>query len=182
MEWNDIKTEYITTGISYKKLAEKHGIPFTTLSQRGTKEHWKELRRKHRENIVMKSVKKAEDRAVDYKSVLYELAYKVARQLAELTDDKSVEQLARAGIKPRDITGAIKDLEDALHVKSDADLREQEARIAKLKRDAEENGTDRTVQVIIAGDAEKYSRSGIICGNVQPQKGHARWGSTVRMP
>ena len=48
--------------------------------------------------------------------------------------------LISAGVKPRDITGAIKDLEDALHVKSAADLREQEARIKKLQKEAE--GTD----------------------------------------
>ena len=64
-----------------------------------------------------------------------------------------MSELAAAGIKPRDITGAIKDLEDILHVKSAADLQEQEARIAKLRREAEGDTTE-SVKIVIAGDAE----------------------------
>lgn len=44
--------------------------------------------------------------------------------------------MAAKGVKPRDITGAIKDLEDALHIKSEADIREQAARIKKMEKDA----------------------------------------------
>ena len=62
------------------------------------------------------------------------------------------------GIKPRDITGAIKDLEDALHVKSEFDLKEQEARIAKLRKEAEtESKEDMTIQVVIPKSVEDYS-------------------------
>lgn len=136
MDWNAIKTEYITTSISYRKLAEKYGVPFITLSQRARKEKWAELRRKHNDRIITKTLEKAEAKAVDYKSMLYDLAYKVAKQLVEMTDRTPLDKLALIGIKPRDITGAIKDLEDALHIKSESDLKEQEARIAKLRREA----------------------------------------------
>ena len=72
--------------------------------------------------------------------MLYDLAYKVAQQLTDLVEGNDIVTLISAGVKPRDITGAIKDLEDALHVKSAADLKEQEARIRKLQKEAE--GTD----------------------------------------
>lgn len=158
MDWNKIKTEYITTSISYRKLAEKYETPFNTLQCRARKEKWVELRKKHQDKIVTKSVARAESRAVDYKSTLYDLAFKVAKQLSDMTDEMSISQLSAMGIKPRDITGAIKDLEDALHVKSESDLKEQEARIAKLRKEAEtESKDDMTIQVVIPKSVEDYS-------------------------
>ena len=156
-DWNAIKTEYITTTISYRKLCEKHDIPFNTLQQRANKEKWVQARKKHQDKIVTKSVKKAETKAIDYKSTLYSLAYKVAKQLNDMTEQNTISELAVMGIKPRDITGAIKDLEDALHVKSEADLREQEARIEKLRKEAQEEQESKDIKVIISTDLDEYS-------------------------
>ena len=158
MDWNSIKTEYITTSISYRKLADKHGVPFKTLAYRAGNEKWPKLRQRHSDNIVTKSVKEAEKGAKEYKSTLYALAYKVAMQLDSLTEGRTMEELVAVGIKPRDITGAIKDLEDVLHIKSETDIAEQQARIAKLQKEAEgESSEDKAVKVIIADGAEKYS-------------------------
>ena len=156
-DWNAIKTEYITTTISYRKLANKHEIPFRTLQQRATKDKWVEAKKKHNAKIVSKSVKKAETKAIDYKSTLYSLAYKVAKQLNDMTEQNSISELAVMGIKPRDITGAIKDLEDALHVKSEADLREQEARIEKLRKEAQAEQESKDIKVIISSELDEYS-------------------------
>ena len=157
VDWKKVKTEYITTTISYRKLAEKHDIPFNTLQCRAKKEKWVELRQRHQDNIVAKSVEKAEESAVDYKSSIYDLAYKVAMQLNEMTDNKTISELVKIGIKPRDITGAIKDLEDALHIKSMADMREQEARIANLQKQAVDDAP-KEITVHIQGDASDYSK------------------------
>ena len=157
VDWKKVKTEYITTTISYRKLAEKHDIPFNTLQCRAKKEQWVELRQRHQDKIVAKSVEKAEENAIDYKSAIYDLAYKVAAQLNELTDSKTILELVKIGIKPRDITGAIKDLEDALHIKSMADMREQEARISNLQKQAVDDAP-KEVMVHIKGDASNYSK------------------------
>ena len=157
VDWKKVKTEYITTTISYRKLAEKHDIPFNTLQCRAKKEKWVELRQRHQDKIVAKSVEKAEESAIDYKSAIYDLAYKVATQLDELTDSKTILELVKIGIKPRDITGAIKDLEDALHIKSMVDMREQEARIANLQKQAAEDAP-KEITVHIQGDASDYSK------------------------
>ena len=157
VDWKKVKTEYITTTISYRKLAEKNDIPFNTLQCRAKKEKWVELRQRHQDKIVAKSVEKAEESAIDYKSAIYDLAYKVATQLNELTDNKTILELVKIGIKPRDITGAIKDLEDALHIKSMVDMREQEARIANLQKQATEDAP-KEITVHIQGDASEYSK------------------------
>ena len=157
VDWKKIKTEYITTNTSYRKLSEKYGVPFNTLQCRGRKENWVELHNRHQDNIITKSVEKAEESAIDYKSAIYDLAYKVAMQLNEMTNDKTISDLVKMGIKPRDITGAIKDLEDALHIKSMSDMREQEARIANLQKQAIDEAP-KEITVHIQGDASDYSK------------------------
>ena len=64
-DWVKIKTEYITTDTGYRKLADKYGVSFRTLSQRAKDEEWVEERKKHREKVVKKAVRKAESRKAD---------------------------------------------------------------------------------------------------------------------
>ena len=155
-DWETVKTEYITTNTSYRKLCGKYNIPITTLAERGKREGWTKDRQRHRDRVVAKSVKSAEKVGVNYRDLLYELAYKVAGQLNEMTNNHSIEELALSGIKPKDITGAIKDLEDALHIKSDKDLREQEARIAKMQKEIDADSVDRTITVKLTGETDDW--------------------------
>lgn len=156
VDWKKIKTEYITTNTSYRKLAKKYDIPFNTLQCRAKKEKWVELRKQHQDNIVTKSIERAEENAIDYKSDLYDLAYKVATQLKDMINENTISELVAMGIKPRDITGAIKDLEDALHIKSVSDIKEQEARIAKLRKEVESEDKDNTITINICGGEESW--------------------------
>lgn len=159
MDWEAIKVEYITSNIGYRMLAQKYKVPFKTLAHRAKVEGWVSLRQQHKDNIVTQSVKKAAKAATGYRTTLYELAYKVANQIGDLTDDNSLTDLAVLGISPRQITGAIKDLEDILHIKSDVDIEEQQARIAKLQKEVADDNSkeDKTVRVVISGDAGSYS-------------------------
>ena len=156
VDWKKIKTEYITTNTSYRKLAKKYDIPFNTIQCRAKKEKWVELRNQYQDNIVAKSVKKAEESSIDYKSTIYDLAYKVAMQLNDMTDNNTISDLVAMGLKPRDITGAIKDLEDALHIKSMSDMKEQEARIAKLRKETEEEKKDTSINITFGDEVKKY--------------------------
>ncbi len=58
MDWNTIKTEYITGDDSYKVLAGKWGVSFRTLSQKGQKEGWFPARLEYRDSVVKKIVRK----------------------------------------------------------------------------------------------------------------------------
>lgn len=44
IDWIPIKNEYINTNISYRKLAEKHNISFSTLEKKARKDGWKKLK------------------------------------------------------------------------------------------------------------------------------------------
>ena len=157
-DWNKIKTEYITTDTSYRKLAEKHGVGESTLFTRASKEKWVEQKEQHQSKTVAKTLdaisKKQVDRAANLVSVADLLLTKV-KSLVEsdaeiLSDTQSLKH----------ISGVLKDIKEIKGFKSDVDLREQEARIAKLRREAEreEDDHNKTVVVTIAGGDESWRK------------------------
>ena len=60
--WKKIRSEYIKGGISYAKLAEKHGVPFGTLTKRAATEKWSEARKRCGEKTVTKTAEKIADK------------------------------------------------------------------------------------------------------------------------
>ena len=57
------------------------------------------------------------------------------------------------------LTSALKDLKEIKGYKSNIDLREQEARIRNLERQAEaDNKDDNDIKVVIEGSLEDYSK------------------------
>ena len=55
-EWEQIKTEYVTTDISYRKLADKYGMAYGRLQTRGFNDGWQEAREEYKKNLFKKSV------------------------------------------------------------------------------------------------------------------------------
>nr|DAZ12950.1 MAG TPA: Protein of unknown function (DUF1804) [Caudoviricetes sp.] len=67
-EWKDIRNEYINGSISYRKLAEKHGISFNTLCNRAKKEEWVEKRKKQHDKINAKIEQKTVEKIAEIES------------------------------------------------------------------------------------------------------------------
>lgn len=65
VDWLKIKTEYISGDISYRKLAEKHSVPFPTLRDRATSEGWKKQRDKQRDKVITKAEQKSVEKTSD---------------------------------------------------------------------------------------------------------------------
>ena len=67
--WKRIKAEYIAGGTSYRKLADKYGVSFSTLRKIAAKEKWSELRNKagaKRDTKIVEVIgDKEADRAID---------------------------------------------------------------------------------------------------------------------
>lgn len=59
--WEKIKTEYITTKISTRKLAEKYKVALATVQNKCKKEKWVEERNKHNRKVISKAVQKTEN-------------------------------------------------------------------------------------------------------------------------
>lgn len=56
-DWESIKTEYVTTKISYRALADKYGISCRTVFARGKREGWVQERQKHKDAVVARMVR-----------------------------------------------------------------------------------------------------------------------------
>ena len=147
MDWKKIKAEYIAGGTSYRKLADKHGVSFTTLQRKAKEEKWLELRRQKEDRTETKIVEAISTsdakKAVDIINVADKLLEKIGELAEKVGDADTIKKL----------TSAIKDLRDIKGIKSEADMREQEARIAKLQKEAQEEDNSTTeIKVTFGSD------------------------------
>ena len=154
MSWREIKAEYVAGGTSLRKLSEKHGVSFSTIQKKSMEEKWGDLRKKSRrkaeEKLIDTVSSKEAKRGADIVDVADKLIGKICEMLdADVTNAQSIKSL----------TSALKDLKEIKGFKSEADMREQEARIKKLQKEAEgEDNKDTTVIVQFEEDITKWSK------------------------
>ena len=82
-DWQAIKTEYITTETSYRKLAQKYGIHYKVISERGKVEKWVELRSQHRDKTLTKTLDKISSKKADKMARIDDLADKLLEKLEQ---------------------------------------------------------------------------------------------------
>ena len=153
MDWKRIKAEYIAGGTSYRKLAEKHKVSFSTLRKVAAKEQWTELRNKTRAKMDTKISDSVSDKEADKAVNIIDVADKLLCKISELMDAVPLDTQSM-----KHLTSALKDLKEIKGFKSDADMREQEARIAKLQREAEnEDDTVSQIEVVFNAGPEEWN-------------------------
>ena len=152
-DWNKIKTEYITTDTSYRKLAQKYGLDQATIAQRGKKEDWVGIRKQKASEIQAKIIDAVEDREVDRATRLQSVADKLLDKVEALVDTGDFTYMNSQSMKH--ISGVLKDIKEIQMIRSDADMREQEARIANLRKQAEKEDDSNTEVIITFGSEEK---------------------------
>lgn len=154
-DWKAIKAEYIRGGTSYRKLCDKYGVSFSSLRGIAGKEKWTELREQAQHRADTKLVEKVSNEATGKNTKIIDVADKLLDKLNQVLD--SMGELNTRSLK--DITSALKDLKDIKGFKSAIDLKEQEARIAKLEKEAQaEKKEDNEIKVTIEGDLDEYSK------------------------
>ena len=153
-DWQAIKTEYITTDTSYRKLAQKYGVRYSTICDRSKKENWIAKRDQHRDKTETKTINAISNKQADRAAKLIGVSELLLDKVKSLIEDNPEILILPQNIKH--ISGVLKDLKDIQMIKSEADLREQEARIEKLRREAEpDKGTD-TPKLIVEGLPEEF--------------------------
>lgn len=157
VDWQAIKTEYITTETSYRKLAQKYGVSYNAIGNRSRDENWQDLRDQHMTNTMTKTMNAIASQQARRAARLQTVADKLLTKVERLVDEG--EELLTDTSAMRDIARVLKDIKDIQMIKSDADIREQNARIDKLRKEAMVDEVDKqqTVTVIMGGDAEKYA-------------------------
>lgn len=152
-DWKRIKAEYLAGGTSYRKLAEKYGVSPTTLTKVAIREGWVEARQqtqiKKTSKIIDSVSEKEAKKAVD----IIDVADKLLDKMSELVETMVVDTQSF-----KQLTSALKDLKDIKGYKSEADMREQEARIEKLRKECEKDDASNLPTLEIKGLPEEFKR------------------------
>ena len=154
-DWQAIKTEYITTDTSYRKLAQKYGINVTTIAKTASAEEWVEQRKQYANKTQAKTIAKISQQEANRAARIHTVADKLLNKIEAMVDaDKPMDT---KGL--RALTAAVKDLKEIQSVKSALDEREQKARIASLEKQADkESDNKEPIKVIIGDDLMEYSK------------------------
>ena len=152
--WKKIKAEYIAGGTSYRELAQKYSVSFSTLRKVASREKWTDLKNKARTKKDTKLVESVAEREANKVTTLQDTADALLQRIYDgvnsgefVIDTQSIKQ----------ITGALKDLQQIKGVKSELDMQEQIARIDKLRKEATVEDQNNEVRVVIQSELEDYS-------------------------
>lgn len=153
-DWQSIKTEYITTDTSYRKLAEKYGVSYNAIGNRSRQENWQDLRDQHLSKTMTKTMNVIASKQAERTAKLIGVSDLLLNKVKSLLEEN--EELLVDSTVMRDISVVLKNLKDIQMIKSEADLREQEARIEKLRRETEPEKSTNVPKLIVEGLPEEF--------------------------
>ncbi len=156
MDWKKIKAEYISGGTSYRKLCAKYGVSRTTLERKAKEGNWAALRRQAEDKTEAKIVESVSDKGAQVDKKYFSLVDKLLSKAEEVIDKTPVWQIGSI----KEMATALKYIKECKGVKSEAEIREQTARIANLERQAETEDTHTEVTVVFEGaeDGSKWAK------------------------
>ena len=132
-DWNKIRAEYIRGDTSHRLLAEKYGVSKSAIAARCKKEKWLELRGQKQTKTNAKLVDIAADKQAEAADVIFSAALELARKVS-----KTIRE--HPEFLPADANGysaALERCKRICDIKSDTDIAEQQARIDKLRKEAQ---------------------------------------------
>ena len=137
-DWKQIEADFLATGMSYRTLAEKYGVPFSTLRKKAAAGKW----RQGFGTVVKKAEQETEQEQDPEQQEIAVITRKDRSvRFAEMTDvmaDKILEALDAVDVRDvqaiKLLASALKDLRELQGLnKTVLDIEEQQARIAKLR-------------------------------------------------
>ena len=153
-DYSKLKKEYLRGNISYRELAKKHGVSFSTLRKVAAKEQWTQLRNNagaKRDTVLAEKIGE-ENAKIDDK--YFRLVDKLMSKAEETIDGLDVWSVTAL----KEMSTALKNLKECKGVKSEADKIEQMARIAKLQREAEkEDDTVNEIEIVFNAGPEEWN-------------------------
>jgi transposase len=102
VDWKKIKAEYIAGGTSYRQLAEKYGVSFSTLRKVAAKENWTDLRNKCGTKSDTKIIERLSDKSVDKMSRVLDITDKLLDKLEQAIEELDI-QLYKSVVKTKEI-------------------------------------------------------------------------------
>lgn len=159
-DWNKIETEYITTNISQKKIAEKYNIPIGTIQDRARDRGWFGKRKTYHEKVMVKAMQKIEKNNVERIASIMRTSDKLVEIMDAALEDPDMfykvlvenQKTGRLNTKKtklfntkrlKEMAGAIKDLTD----------------VYKSGEDNSEDGNEITINIRSTGPVEAENDS-----------------------
>lgn len=156
-DWAKIKKEYIKGGISYRDLAKKYQVSMRTLGDRAKAEGWVNLREQARDKAVTKMIETVADRNARIDTSIYDAAMLLLDAYC-----RSIQAASEAEIPPsmlKDYGAALKNIQAVLERPTELDIKEQVARIEKLRKDAKmDDESNEAIVVQMSGELEDYAK------------------------
>ena len=100
VNWEKIKSEYITTDTSQRKLAKKYSVSMNALTRRCKNEEWVKQREQYKSKVVAKTVEKSANREANRLARLMDTTSKAIDVAAKAFDDP--EQFNRYIVEKRE--------------------------------------------------------------------------------
>ncbi len=103
INWSKIKADYLSGKYTYRQLAEKYEISFSTLSKKAKKNKWVSLKRKKEEKVAKNVQQKLEEK--ETKEIIKDIdrICDVARRLINKAE-KAIEELDLYNVKEKTVT------------------------------------------------------------------------------
>jgi uncharacterized protein YjcR len=159
VDWKKIKAEYIAGGMSYRELAEKHKVSFDTLAKLAAKENWRKLKQKTAEKITKKIIEMESEKQAERMQRLLTVSDKLLEAVEEAVEQFHSHELTLDRTALKSLSGTIKDIKEIQNIKTELDIEEQKARIAILKKQAEDGAdTSREIAVLIEGGESAWAK------------------------
>lgn len=149
--WEQLRLEYISTDISLRGLAKKYGITFSKVQRNSQKGGWIKSKNGIESVVNQKSIDLIAEHKANECTRAFRIANKVIDKLEKIVENID-ENDENATKNLKSVTSAIKDLKEIGVFRSALDQAEQEARIKKLQKDAEEEVVDKTITVTFMED------------------------------
>lgn len=181
LDWDALKTEYVTTEISLSKLAEKHGVTKGALGMRCSKEKWVDERKRYKNGVITKTLQKHQEQDVKRLCKLMDATEKLIDiSLRAINDDQQYQRYivtegcgdgySEASEKVfqkvdtkalKDTVSVLKDLtsmvRDFYDLPTAAQREQRDINLARLRMDekkAEAGETTGNITIVVSKDSE----------------------------
>ena len=151
INWNAIRTDYITSNVSYRDLEAKYGVCYRQIAKKGKAEGWGSQRSQHNHDVVTKILNDDAEQKVSSIERLESVADKVLNKVEAYIDACDITAIDTQSMKH--ISGVLKDIKDVMRNRKD--LEEQNARIKKLQKEAEQEDTNTEVVITFGSGGKK---------------------------